>query len=368
MRLAVCWAALSELIPLYPLYALLFLDTGVSGVELSVLFGLWSVTGLLAEVPAGVLADRWSRRRVLALAGVLQAAAFLLWTTVPSPAAYAVGFVVWGVAGACSSGTAEALVHDGLAERGAVELFGRVNGWMTAAELLVQVPTALLATGLYALGGYAVVGWVSVAACLGAAVLALRLPEPARTDEDDGIVPVRREVVAALRRPALLATVAAVAVVGGLDGMEEYFPVLAAGHGVPTAVVPLAVLLVSLAGAAGAAAGGRLARRGGGLPAWLLTTAGAGLLVSVALPAPAAVAVLATAYGLYLAVLVAAEAELQRRITGPYRATVTSVAGVGIELGSLLVFAAWALGGPFALGLLVLAVVPVTAVGLRADR
>jgi hypothetical protein len=63
---------------------------------------------------------------------------------------------------------------------------------------------------------------------------------------------------------------------------------------------------------------------------------------------------------------VAAEAQLQARITGPYRATLTSVAGLGIELAALLVFAAWALGGVAATAVLVLAVVPVAAVGLRS--
>jgi hypothetical protein len=70
-------------------------------------------------------------------------------------------------------------------------------------------------------------------------------------------------------------------------------------------------------------------------------------------------------YGLYLAVLVVAEARLQHRITGPHRATVTSVAGLGIELASLPVFAAWALGGPVAVAGVVVAVVPVVAAGLR---
>jgi hypothetical protein len=76
---------------------------------------------------------------------------------------------------------------------------------------------------------------------------------------------------------------------------------------------------------------------------------------------------LATAvfYALYLAVLVSAEAQLQARITGPYRATLTSVAGLGIELAALLVFAAWALGGVAAMAVLVVAVVPVAALGLR---
>ncbi|WP_236826369.1 MULTISPECIES: MFS transporter [unclassified Blastococcus] len=350
--------------PLYPLYALLFLDAGVSAAELSLLFGLWSVTGLLAEVPAGLLADRWSRRGVLALAGVLQAAAFALWTATPSTGAFAAGFVLWGLAGAGTSGTAEALVHDGLAAVGAAGCFARVNAAMTAAELLVQVPTALAATALHALGGFPLVGWASAAVCLAAAGLALRFPEAVAGGADDEEPAARPGV--ALRRPALLAAVVAVALVGGLDGVEEYFPVLVADRGVPAVAVPVAVLAVSLAGAAGAAAGGRLVRPPGRLLGALLLAAGAGLLLAAATAGLLVVAVLAVAYGVYLAVLVAAEAELQRRISGPYRATITSVAGVGVELSSLLVFAAWAVGGAGAVGLLVLAVGPVAAAGLRA--
>ena len=65
------WAALSELVPYYPLYALLFLDTGLSEAQISVLFALWSITAFVAEVPTGALADRWSRRGSLMLAGFL---------------------------------------------------------------------------------------------------------------------------------------------------------------------------------------------------------------------------------------------------------------------------------------------------------
>jgi hypothetical protein len=41
------------------------------------------------------------------------------------------------------------------------------------------------------------------------------------------------------------------------------------------------------------------------------------------------------------------------------------VAGVGVEVSALLVFAAWAIGGAAAVAVLTLAVVPVAAVGLR---
>ncbi|MCW2578869.1 MAG: major facilitator superfamily 1, partial [Blastococcus sp.] len=98
------WAALSEWVPYYPLYALLFLDTGLSTTDISVLFAVWSVTGFLVEIPAGALADRWSRRGVVVLAGLLQAAGFLVWTAAPGFGAFAIGFVVWGISGALVSG------------------------------------------------------------------------------------------------------------------------------------------------------------------------------------------------------------------------------------------------------------------------
>jgi MFS family permease len=358
------WAALSELVPLYPLYALLFLDTGLSGAQISLLFAVWSITSFLTEVPAGVLADRWSRRGVVVLAGVLQAAAFAVWTVAPEVWAFAVGFVIWGLAGALVSGASEALVYDGLVAVGAGGSYARVNGWMTSAELLVQVPTAVAAAVLYAVGGYSLVGWASVAACLAAAALALRFPEAPRTDDDEE-ESLRQGVGEALRSPSLRVLVLAVALIGGLDAVEEYFPVLAGDWGVPTTAVPIAVLVIALAGAAGAALGGRADRLSGRALLGLLAAAAGFLAVAAVWARPAALVAVAIFYALYLAVLVVAEARLQDGIASTHRATITSIAGLGIELASLLVFAAWALAGPVAVAVLVVAVVPVVRAGLR---
>ena len=363
------WAALSELMPYYPLYALLFLDTGLSTVQVSVLFAVWSVTGFVTEIPAGALADRWSRRGVVVLAGVLQAAGFVVWTAAPAFGAFAVGFVLWGLGGALVSGASEALVHDGLADVGAESSFARVYGWMTAAELLVQIPTAVAASALFALGGYRLVGWASVVVCLLAALLALRFPEPERVADGETSLgaTLREGVREAVHTPVLRLTVLAVALVGALDAVEEYFPVLAAAQGVPVTAVPFAVLAVALAGALGAALGGRADRLPDRALPVLLGAAGLCLAATVLLPALAGLVALCVFYGLYLAVLVVAEARLQDRIDSPHRATITSVAGLGIELGSLLVFAAWALGGAVAVAVLVLAVVPVVRSGLRVS-
>jgi hypothetical protein len=169
----------------------------------------------------------------------------------------------------------------------------------------------------------------------------------------------------AVHNPALRLTVLAVALVGALDAVEEYFPVLAADQGVPVALVPFAVLGVALAGALGAALGGRAERLPDRALPVLLAVAALCLAATVVLPGVAALIAVAVFYALYLAVLVVAETRLQERIDSPHRATITSVAGLGIELGSLLVFAAWALGGAVATAVLVLAVVPVVRSGLR---
>ncbi len=55
-------------------------------------------------------------------------------------------------------------------------------------------------------------------------------------------------------------------------------------------------------------------------------------------------------------VLVVVDARLQARIAGSARATVTSVAGFGVELVGLALFGVWALGGLVVVVWLVVAV------------
>jgi hypothetical protein len=167
-------------------------------------------------------------------------------------------------------------------------------------------------------------------------------------------------------RTGLAAVVVAAALVLSLDGIEEYFPLMAEGWGVPTALVPLAVLAIPLTGAAGAALGGPAAALPTRAVLLLFALAGAGLAGAALWARPAAVVAVALFYGLYRSVLVVAEARLQDRIDGRHRATITSVAGLGSELATLLVYGAWTVGSTGALAVLALAVVPLLALGLRA--
>jgi hypothetical protein len=203
------------------------------------------------------------------------------------------------------------------------------------------------------------VGWVSVGVCLAAAALATRLPEvrsrPSPEVDDDGggyFATLRDGIREAAGRPAVRAAALVLAALAGLDAVEEYFPLLAAGWGVSTAVNPAVTLVVTLGGAAGAALAARAGRLPGPGLALLMLAAGLALAVAAALHRPAGIVLVAVFYGLYRLVLVVADARLQAVIDGAARATVTSVAALATELSAMLLYAAWALGGAWCVALL----------------
>lgn len=341
-------------------------DAAISG-----LFALWAVVSLAAEVPTGALADRVSRRGMLAAAGALQAAGFACWVLWPHVWAFALGFVLWGVGGALISGTLEALIYDGLDAAGQADRYAHVRGRVAALGLVGQVPAGLAAGPLLAWGGYGAVGAVSVACSLASSVAAWTLPDarPAAGPDDDepGYVDllrvgVREAAGSALVRGALVAS----ALLLSLEALEEYDVLLAHEWGVPTAWVPLAVVWLPLLGAAGAAAAGRfhhaspaaLARAFGGAVA-LVALAG---LARV----PAGVLAIAAFYGVFRGVRVIVDMRLQERIRGRARATVTSAAecvGGLIGIGAFGLWALWGLWGMLALAAVAVVALPRALLG-----
>ena len=350
----------------------MFADAGLDTGAISALFTLWSLTTIVLEVPSGALADRVSRRRLLALAGLLRAAGFGLWVAAPGWPAFAVGFVLWGAADSLSSGAFEALLYDALVELRAAADYSVLLGRVTAAELLGGVAGTALAAPLLAVGGYRLVGAVSVAACMVQAGLALMLPEPARAAPTGGYLGTLRAGLfeVAQHRPVRRAVLLA-GVLAGLTAIDEYLPLLLRDAGVPVAVVPLWVAALPLAAAAGAAlAGWRVFAR----PVVLALTLGAGAVLVAAtgpIGSPAGMAAVLCWYGLIQLGQVAAAARLQDTIAGPARATVTSVAALGGEFAAIgcfvVVGALWGLLPPVGL-LLVVVVIPTVLVATVLPR
>ncbi|MGW2834010.1 MFS transporter [Streptomyces sp. NPDC001286] len=341
-----CYSFLDEFVLLYPVYTLLFSDTGLSVWQISSLFVLWSVTGVVLEVPSGAWADAVSRRTLLWLGPLLTAVGFALWVIVPSYWAFAVGFVLWGARGAFVSGALEALVYEELERLGAAERYARLMGRSRAVGLVAVMAAMGLAGPVLAWGGYPAVGAASVLVCLASAVTACAFPEqrPAAAHDDGSDAATLWAGLAEARlkpavRGAILLVPAVTAVWGALD---EYTPLLVRETGVPDARVPYLLLLIWAGATAGSLLAGRFERLGTGGLAWLLGVAAVALAVGAAVRTPLALGLVAVAFGGFQLATVLADVRLQQRIDDTGRATLTSVAGLGTELVTVAVYAGYA--------------------------
>ncbi|WP_439644543.1 MFS transporter [Gordonia namibiensis] len=350
---------------------------GLSPAEISALFILWSLSTVIVEVPTGVLADRFSRRRLLVAGPLVTGAGFALWTVTPSFPSFAAGFMLWAIGGSLRSGTSQALVYDELAILGRSHEYARLSGAMRAAAAIGVIGGTALAVPLLAWGGYTAAGVASVTACVLCALVSAGLPESGRPgaggpgqdsspgadtaelDAPDGWLAVLRGALRHLRdRPIARRLLVLVIALTWVAALDEYLPLLAEsflGGPMSGAATPEAVALLMIVVAAGDICGSLAARRVRDTvmvgPAVGL---GASALIAAALWAhPAGVVGVAVAFGVFGWALVVADAALQDRLDSASRATVTSIAGVGEEVVAILAFAGWAAGsvhlGPAAL-------------------
>ncbi|MFF3939703.1 MFS transporter [Streptomyces phaeofaciens] len=341
------YAFLDDFVLLYPVYALLFADTGLSVWQMSSLFVLWSATGVLLEVPSGAWADAVSRRTLLVLGPLLGAAGFALWVIVPSYGAFAAGFVLWGARGALGSGALEALVYEELERLGAADRYARVMGRAHAVGQAAAMAAMGLAGPVFAAHGYPAVGAASVLACLLCAATATRFPEhrvPAADGDGPGWAATLRAGLTVARRDrsvrgALLLVPAVAAVWGALD---EYTPLLARDTGVPDAAVPYLLVLIWAGVTAGSLLAGPAERLGPGALAALLTASALALAVGALAGTPAGLVLVALAFGGFQLATVLADVRLQHRIEDTGRATLTSVASLGTELVTIGVYGTYA--------------------------
>ncbi|WP_108933802.1 MFS transporter [Streptomyces ardesiacus] len=349
-----------EFVLLYPVYALLFSDTGLSVGRQASLFALWSLTAVLLEVPSGAWADAVSRRLLLIVGPLLTAAGFALWVLAPSYGAFALGFVLWGAGGALGSGAREALVYDELERAGAEGRYAHVTGRARAIGIAATMSAMGLAGPVFAWGGYDAVGAASVLACLAAAAVATRFPEhrtPTRGGGERRAASLRAGLADARAdrsvRGALLLVPAVTAVWGALD---EYTPLLARDTGVAVETVPWLLLVIWAGATAGSLLAGPAERLTGNGFAAVLAGSAFALAAGGLAGTPAALVLVALAFGGFQLATVLADARLQRRIDDTGRATLTSVAGLGTELGNLTTYGvyaaaatAWGHGSAFAL-------------------
>ncbi|MGH8826066.1 MAG: MFS transporter [Jiangellaceae bacterium] len=344
------YQAVREFIPFYPVYALLFAETGLSTGQISTLFIIWSATHVLLEVPSGALADVVSRRALLIASAIVYGATFAVWAAFPSYPTFALGFVLWGISGAIASGAYEAYVYDQLAAHDRLRSYPRIIARGRAGGFVLTLAATLLASVLIKLGGFDLIGAASVAVCAVLTLIAVSLPRDAQSAPAQPADPGELRGYGAMLRGGLAEVyrsrsvrwaVLLAALVPGFLAFDEYFPLLAASLGTDIPLIPVLIAGVDAAQALGALAAERLHARS--VVPWMV--AGAVLLGAGAQSGhPGGFVAIAAGYGLLQLAIVVVETRLQGVIEGAARATVTSVTALLSELFAIAIYAGFALG------------------------
>lgn len=335
----VAWAAADEFVPLYAVYALLFEDTGLTAASISIGFMAWSAAVVVLEVPSGALADRVSRRRLLAVATVIRAVAFTTWLVLPGLPGVVIGFVLWGVSGAATSGTWQALTWDELARLDRTADYTSVTARMAQAQGVAIAVSMLSAAPLVALVGIRGVAVASIGLHAVTVALVLRLPEVRAVrgvDEPTGwrawAATLRSGVATAVRTPVLARLVLLGAALEVITVIEEYVPLLARDLGAADVVVPVLVVIPWVGNLVGAEVAARRPELAPRVAAVTIAVGAAALLVGVASGRPLGILGIGAMYATVKTAVVLADARLQDHAPDLARATVTSVRGFVTEL------------------------------------
>ena len=317
-----------------PFYTVMFAEHGLSPAQIAIALAAWSATAVVLEMPAGVLADRWSRRGLLFIGQTLRAVGFLIWMLAPGFWGYLIGLMLWGLKTALMSGTFEALVYDELARLERTHDYARVIGRAHAARWAGFLTASLLAAAGVRFGYDALLVASAAAAALSAGA-ALALPEAPRaraTHQGSYLAHLRQGVSDARRIPGVAPLLLSIASFQGVvTACEDYWPLF--GKSVGLVPAHIALFIASLGGVSALATA--LAHRARAVSLrtlyGLVAVAGVLLALAAAVARPISLLIVLIYIGLIRMLEVNLDARFQHRIISETRATVASVKGLAAQ-------------------------------------
>lgn len=149
---------ISVLVLLFPVYILAMKNQGFSPLQISALISVWSVIGLTFEIPSGVWADQFSRRKVLLAAEVACVIGFIIMGFNQSIWGFGVGIALWGFRSTLYSGTYDAYMYDELVHHKAQDYFAALR---SKTSMAMWLGITLSSSGIFIYTHY---GWQTVVA------------------------------------------------------------------------------------------------------------------------------------------------------------------------------------------------------------
>jgi MFS family permease len=139
----------------YPVFAILFLDFGLTLDQFALLNAAWAAAIVMLEVPSGALADTIGRRKLLIVAGNLMVIEMALLCFVPLGnisllfAVFMLNRILSGAAEAAASGADEAIAYDSLKREGDAGDWPRVLETQMRMQSIAYIVAMSLGAAVY---------------------------------------------------------------------------------------------------------------------------------------------------------------------------------------------------------------------------
>lgn len=333
----------SEFMLLYPLYSVMFAERGrLSTLQISVLLAIWSIIILVAEVPSGALADKYSRRLLLGIAQGIRSIGYTTWIFWPTFEGFLLGLGLWGVARSMASGTFEALVFDELKAVAAEKRYVKIIGRTESMALFFSLGSTLLAVPVFAWLGYDGVLWFSVAATIIAGFIVLSVPHKKKQESVEALpylTILRRATKEVRLNHALLKLIVFGVFVGVLFRIfDEYASLIIKATEVSTVAIPLISTLVYIPLIVAGFFAYRLEKLRQVWFMGILIVAGMALALAGKWLGPLGLVGFAAFLLLVKVSITVFGAKVQHSITGHTRATITSINNFGVEVAAVVGF------------------------------
>ena len=131
-----------------PFLILFFREMGLSFLEIGALYSIREIVTNLLEIPTGILADAYGRRKAMVASFAAYIVSFLIFYLVPGFWSYVLAMALFALGETFRSGTHKAMILEYLRIRGIEEQKVAYYGHTRAASQLGSALAALLAAGL----------------------------------------------------------------------------------------------------------------------------------------------------------------------------------------------------------------------------
>lgn len=169
---------LTGLVFWYGIEKLFMRSIGIDAFGVGVATAFISIFNLVFDIPAGILADKWSRKGMLIVSAIALITASLVLGTSHSLVQYIIGYAFYGITIVATSGTYQAIIYDSLREDDQAKHYSKIMG-RAFALFLVGTGVADMTSGFIAHHfGYRATFFITTASCVLNILVILTIKEP----------------------------------------------------------------------------------------------------------------------------------------------------------------------------------------------